>query len=44
LAKREFRPALSRDLSVALAVLAIAEVLNFGAVVLLLVHIVPRIG
>ena len=44
LARREFRPALQRDFPVGLAVFAIAEVLNFGVVLVALVVTTPRIG
>ncbi len=44
LAKRKVRPALQRDVPVALAVFAIAEVLNFVVVLLCLILVIPRIG
>lgn len=44
MARREFRPALQRDFPVCLAVFAIAEVLSFGLVLVLLVIATPRIG
>ncbi len=44
MARREFRPALQRDFPVCLAVFAIAEVLSFGLVLVLLVITTPRIG